>query len=79
MPIKKINIQQMQQLAKAKGGLCLSNTLHDQNTKLLWQCKEGHRWEATPFSIKTRKNWCPVCAGNQPVKTKATKILTNKY
>lgn len=75
---KKINIQQMQQLAKVKGGLCLSEENINSKTKLLWRCKKGHRWEAIPFSMKTRKSWCPVCAGNQPKKTKATKSLITK-
>ncbi len=70
-----LTIEQMQEIAIQKGGKCLSGEYINSKTKLIWQCKKGHRWEASPFSIKTRKSWCPVCAGNQPGKTKSNRIF----
>jgi hypothetical protein len=29
--------------------------------KHLWECAEGHAWEAIPQNIKTLGRWCPVC------------------
>ncbi|WP_106543954.1 zinc-ribbon domain-containing protein [Prolixibacter denitrificans] len=58
---------EMQKLAKAKGGKCLSPAYFNSKVKLLWQCSCGHQWLATPFSIKVRNSWCPQCAGNQPL------------
>jgi hypothetical protein len=61
--LRKLTIDQMQQLAATKGGECLSGTYIDNRTPLLWECREGHRWKATPSNIK-RGKWCPVCAGH---------------
>ena len=56
-------IKQMYQLAKRRGGKCLSKAYINNSTKLLWQCEQGHQWEAKPNNIKTGY-WCPYCAGN---------------
>lgn len=61
---KKIGtIEEMRLLAKAKGGRCLSSEYKNKNTKLLWECEEGHRWWATPDSIKNNDTWCAICSG----------------
>ncbi|PKP58872.1 MAG: hypothetical protein CVT88_06565 [Candidatus Altiarchaeales archaeon HGW-Altiarchaeales-1] len=57
----KLTIEDMQELAKNKGGKCLSTEYINTDTKLKWQCKEGHTLEATPDKIK-RGQWCPICA-----------------
>jgi hypothetical protein len=59
----KITISDMQEIAKKRGGQCLSSTYIDHRTKLNWQCKEGHQWEAIPSNIK-QGTWCPVCTIN---------------
>ncbi len=51
----------MQHLARDRGGQCLSQKYIGTNSKLIWQCKEGHQWEAVPHNIK-RGRWCPACA-----------------
>lgn len=58
----KGSIEEMRQLAKKRGGKCLSNIYINNKTKLLWECAKGHRWEAAPANIKGG-TWCPVCAG----------------
>ena len=30
--------------------------------KLLWECRAGHRWEASAGSVLNNKSWCPECA-----------------
>ncbi len=59
---QRLNIEEMYTLAKSRGGKCLSNKYTNCNTKLKWQCKEGHIWKAIPNSIK-KGHWCPCCAG----------------
>jgi len=54
------NIAEMQKIAENRGGKCLSEKFVNVDTKLRWQCKEGHIWEAVPSSIK-RGSWCPEC------------------
>ncbi len=60
---KTLTISEMQDLAKLKGGNCLSTEYINARTKLLWECKNGHQWEAVPLSIK-RGSWCSICSGN---------------
>ncbi|NCB39388.1 MAG: hypothetical protein EOM80_11530 [Erysipelotrichia bacterium] len=54
------NIKDMMDLARKNDGKCLSVSYVSAKTKLLWECKEGHRWAATPDSI-IRGSWCSKC------------------
>jgi hypothetical protein len=62
----KGTIEDMQQIAKERGGKCLSENYHDKDTPLLWECAKGHRWRSKPGHIKGGKwkqgTWCPYCA-----------------
>jgi hypothetical protein len=58
----ELTIDIMRQLAQERGGRCLSGTYTNKSTKLLWECKEGHQWEAEPNSIRNAGRWCPICA-----------------
>lgn len=60
----KWTIQKIQKIAESRDGKCLSKIYINSHTKLKWQCKEGHIWEAKPAMIKY-KTWCPVCAGRK--------------
>jgi hypothetical protein len=55
-------IEEMHALAKEKSGKCLSTTYINIHSKLKWQCKCGHQWEAVPISVKNNGTWCPICA-----------------
>ncbi len=59
--VKKGTIKEMQKIARERGGKCLSSTYTNNRTKLLWQCLEGHQWEAKPVNVKFGQ-WCPICA-----------------
>jgi len=61
-----LTIEEMQEIAKSRGGKCLSTNYINTDTPLFWQCKEGHKWKAVPSSIK-RGAWCPYCAGTIPL------------
>ncbi len=60
----KLTIEEMQQIARERGGKCLSKKYENAKTKLIWQCIKGHTWEAEPDKIK-RGGWCPECGGSQ--------------
>ena len=60
----KLTIEEMREIAEKRGGKCLSNTYVNAETKLLWECTEGHKWEATTCSVKYSFTWCPYCAGS---------------
>jgi queuine/archaeosine tRNA-ribosyltransferase len=58
---RKGTLEEMQKIAKERGGNCLSKEYLNSYSKLTWQCSEGHKWEAVPNSIK-KGHWCRVCA-----------------
>ncbi len=60
---RRLNIELMRNIAKERGGKCLSDTYVNSRTKLLWECSNYHRWNATPGSIRNCGHWCPHCAG----------------
>jgi hypothetical protein len=57
----KLTIVEMQEIAKKRSGLCLSEEYINSKTKLKWQCAKGHVWENTPGHIKNGQ-WCDKCA-----------------
>ena len=57
-----LTIEEMRSIAATKGGLCLSNQYLGTDKKLRWRCGRSHEWEATPYKIKHRNQWCPICA-----------------
>ena len=61
----KLTIGDLQDLAKARGGLLLSDTYNNARTKLLWQCAREHQWRATINHIKYSGTWCPTCGDSK--------------
>lgn len=57
---KEYNLQDMQELARSRGGECLSTEYKDIKTKMRWRCAFGHEWEATP-RLHLASHWCPEC------------------
>jgi hypothetical protein len=47
-------------LASKNNGKCLSIEYVNCTSRYLWQCQEGHIWEANSNSI-TQGSWCPTC------------------
>ena len=58
----KLTIEDMQEIAKSRGGECLSPKYFGNKVKLKWRCSNGHEWEATPSSVKNNHSWCPFCS-----------------
>lgn len=58
-----LNINDMQEDARFRGGKCLSITMKkgDMRTKLTWSCHAGHVFEASPYTILKAGHWCPHC------------------
>jgi hypothetical protein len=70
-PKEEIDITDVKEAAAYRGGLCLSDTMTkgDLWTKLTFQCHEGHRFEAAPYTILFGGFWCPDCAEPKPWKS----------
>lgn len=54
-------IEQMQAMAKERGGRILSKEYLGGHTHHLWECATGHQWKSKPNTIQ-QGSWCPECA-----------------
>jgi hypothetical protein len=59
--VAKLTIEEMRQVAKNRNGLCRSKKYFNNRHKLVWECKEKHRWKATPDAVLSG-SWCPKCS-----------------
>lgn len=59
--VGRITIEELKDLARLRGGECLSDQVESGDRHLRWRCSDGHEWMASPFSIK-RGSWCPECS-----------------
>ncbi len=59
----KLNINDMIEAAKFRGGECLSTimTEGDLITSLKWRCGFFHEFEANPITVLLGGHWCPEC------------------
>jgi len=60
MPKPLNDIHNAEEIAIAKGGKCLSQSMVTRKEKLKWQCKNNHIWEA-PFDRIIAGAWCKAC------------------
>src|SRR5258708_33251893 len=60
--MKMLTIEAMHRMAKKLHGECLSRIYFNSRAKLLWRCRDGHQWKASPNSIQ-QGSWCPKCVG----------------
>jgi hypothetical protein len=60
---KSLSIEDMMELAKSKGGQCLSSEYKNNTSPLTWQCSKGHIWTAPGGTIRNQGSWCPKCFG----------------
>jgi len=59
MTKSKYTIEDAQNLAKNKNGICLNNTYDPLN--LEWKCSKGHSFPKSFYKVKNRNQWCPYC------------------
>ena len=57
------NISDLAEHALRLGGKTNSSIYTDMDSKYSWQCKFGHKWDATWYKIK-KGQWCPRCSTN---------------
>jgi hypothetical protein len=55
-------LEELHEIARQRGGCCLSNEYVNSSHKLLFKCKHGHQFESCRDYLKAG-NWCPFCAG----------------
>ena len=59
--ISSVTIEDIQEIAKERGGECLSKYYVNNSIKLKWRCNCGHEWLAAAIGVKNGNTWCPVC------------------
>lgn len=59
----ELSLQDMRMAAAFRGGKCLSAemTKGDLYTPLYWECCDGHRFYAAPYTVIKAGHWCPEC------------------
>ena len=84
----KLTIKNIDQLARNRGGRCLSTNYKGANFALEWRCANGHEWSAKPNGLIYRGTWCGECAGNKGLgirdcrdaaKKRGGKLLSKSY
>jgi hypothetical protein len=59
---RRLTLEDMQRVARARGGKCLSKKFKNTTSHLWWECADGHQWRATPKNVRQHGTWCPDCA-----------------
>src|SRR5688572_27052025 len=67
------NLKRLTDLAKIRGGDCLSTSYEGNKSKLDWRCAKGHKWTAIPSNI-LRGHWCVICGNERQGRAKAHSI-----
>lgn len=68
-------IEECKEFAISKNGKCLSTEYKNSNDYgLIWECEEGHQWNASFSNVKNNNTWCPKCSGFRS-EEKAREIL----
>lgn len=60
----KYSIKDMKDLAKSRGGMCLSSVFENVRANLEWQCSLGHRW-VVPARKIIEGHWCRRCSAEK--------------
>lgn len=71
----KYTIEDMQNLARKKGGKCLSKKYVNGRSKLQWMCSKGHKWNAVPESVHRIGTWCPECSPSRRIKENNEELI----
>lgn len=64
----KHTLEDCQEFAINKGGLCLSTEYKNSKVPMLWRCSEGHEWSTRFGHIKHDDTWCPFCLDKRVLK-----------
>jgi hypothetical protein len=62
----RLSLDDAKAAATERGGRCLSKSYENTRAKMLWECANGHRWEA-PLDRIRRNHWCPDCSPKAPI------------
>ena len=66
--MREWTIEDAKSAAKFRGGECLSDEMPSLRAPLVWQCAEGHTFEASALTVLRAGHWCPKCCYPRPWK-----------
>lgn len=75
--VARITEQKCHDIASKSGGRWVSAKYMNNCSKMLWECDEGHRWEAIYASVSSG-HWCPHCAGNAKLSIRDAQIAASE-
>jgi len=58
---QKLSLKEAQEIARERGGRCLSENYINKRENMEWECGKGHRWFSTLGSVKYQGAWCIIC------------------
>ena len=58
---KKYDVEYLDEVARIRGGKCLSVEYKNLQAKLQWECAQGHFFTLSLGKILYRNSWCPTC------------------
>lgn len=67
-PDCELDLADMQGAARFRGGRCLDDAMArgDLRSRLTWECHNGHRFKASPYTIIKAGFWCAQCCEPVP-------------
>lgn len=67
-PFDELGFEDLDKAAKFRGGKCLSDQYKagDIYGKVKWQCREGHNFISSPYTVLKGGYWCPHCCEPKP-------------
>lgn len=74
----RLSILDMQEIAAARGGECLSEFYVNNATRLRWRCNAGHEWDALPSAVRQR-SWCPICSKARPGSIDGMRVIAAEH
>ena len=64
-------IGKLQEVAKSRGGECITSVYTNVDSKYEWRCKQGHVWKASAYSVLTLGSWCRECRNLEASKSRS--------
>lgn len=74
----KLKLEECHKIAKAHGGKCLSTEYKRSDTKMKWECANGHIFETTLDTIK-RGCWCKYCSSTYYTESLCRVIISTLF
>ena len=67
-PLESLTFEDLQKAATFRGGKCLESSYAagDIYRKIKWQCRDGHTFSSSVYTVLKGGYWCPQCCEPKP-------------